>query len=114
MAPRLALMPQAMFMPSKAGPAAVDVAVSCPFAASIISPLVPMSTNSVTPRCSASFVARMPDVMVVVMVVVPMSTAAPNNAAVASPGSVASNAPPAVTVVRAADASNVLVIHMGS
>ncbi len=47
-------------------------------------------------------------------VVVPMSTAAPNNAAVVSPGSVASNAPPAVMVVRAADASNVLVIHMGS
>lgn len=110
MAPRLALMPQAMFMLTKAGPAAVDVAVSCPFAASIISPLVPMSTNSVTPRCSASFVARMPDVMVVV----PMSTAAPNNAAVVSPGSVASNAPPAVTVVRAADASNILVTHMGS
>ena len=62
-APRLALMPQAMFMPSNAGPAAVDVAVSCPFTANTISPFVPMSTNNVTPRNSASFAARMPEVM---------------------------------------------------
>jgi hypothetical protein len=56
-------MPQAMFMPSKAGPAAVDVACSRPSRANTISPLVPISTNSVTPPAFGRSVESTPAVM---------------------------------------------------
>ena len=47
--PSPARMPQEMFIPSKAGPAAVEAALRRPFRARTISPLVPISTSRVVP-----------------------------------------------------------------
>ena len=52
MAPSPARIPKLMFIPSKAGPAAVEVAQSRPPWQSAISPLVPMSTKR-TEVCSS-------------------------------------------------------------
>ena len=46
-------MPQEMFMPSKAGPAAVAEAVKRPLTARANSPLVPISMNRVAPPSAA-------------------------------------------------------------
>ena len=52
-----------MFMPSNAGPAAVEVAESEPSRAMTISPLVPMSMNSTVPFCLSRREASTPEVM---------------------------------------------------
>ena len=49
-APGAARTPQAMCAPSYTGPVAQEAAVSTPFFASTISPLVPMSTSRLLPR----------------------------------------------------------------
>lgn len=57
-------MPQLMFMPSRAGPAAQEQVTSSPASASTISPLVPMSMKSVRPEAGASrSQATTPDTM---------------------------------------------------
>jgi phage replication initiation protein len=62
-APEAARMPQEMFIPSKAGPAAVADAVSTPSTASANSPLVPMSMNSETPESLVRSTASIPTLM---------------------------------------------------
>ena len=63
MAPVPALMPKVMFIPSKAGPAAVEEATRRPFSAITISPLVPISMKRVMPLRSWSLVASIPEVI---------------------------------------------------
>ena len=55
MAPGTASMPQLMFMPSKAGPAAVDVVTNSPPFLRTISPFVPRSMNSPAPGSAGEF-----------------------------------------------------------